>query len=80
MLCNLNGIDLTPGFLTVITGDTHIYKSHLDGVKENLLRNPRPFPKLVINKKLDNIEDFQWEDMKIIGYNPYPNIKANMAI
>ena len=80
MLCNLNGIDLTPGFLTVVTGDTHIYKSHIDGVKKNLLRFPRPFPKLVIENKLDNIEDFEWGDMKIIGYFPYPNIKVEMAI
>lgn len=80
MICNLNGIDLTPGFLTVVTGDTHIYKTHIEGVKENLLRTPRPFPKLIINRNIDKIEDYQWEDMNIIGYYPYPNIKAEMAV
>lgn len=80
MLCNLNGINLTPGILTVVTGDTHIYTSHFDGVNENLQRYPRPMPRLFIEEKKDNIEDFEWNDMKLIGYFPYPNIKASMAV
>ena len=39
MICNLKDVDLTPGILTVVTGDTHIYNSHNDQVKENLERN-----------------------------------------
>ena len=80
LICNLVDIDLTPGILTVVTGDTHLYNNHLDQVKENLERIPRPFPKLIIKKELDNIENFSWEDIKLIDYNPYPNIKALMAV
>ena len=52
MICNLEDIDLTPGELTVVTGDTIPY-SHMEQVIENLKREPTPFPKLVIreNKK-----------------------------
>jgi dihydrofolate reductase / thymidylate synthase len=80
MICNLEGIDLTPGDLTVITGDTHIYKSHIDAVKENMERIPLPSPKLVILNKHKDLRDFVYSDMKIIGYHPYPSIKAEMAV
>lgn len=80
LLCHVNGIDLTPGYLTVVTGDTHIYKTHINQVRENLKRIPRPAPKLNIKKEVDNIEEFVWEDVELIGYHPYPNIKAEMAV
>ena len=51
LICNLEDIELTPGDLTVISGDTHIYLSHLEQVKLNLERKPRPFPKLVVQGK-----------------------------
>ena len=80
MLCSLDGIDLTPGVLTVVTADTHIYKSHIDQVHENLSRTPRPYPKLVVLNRQKNIMDFKFSDFKLIGYDPYPNIKAEMAV
>ena len=80
MLCNLEGIDLTPGKIICITGDTHIYKNHISQAETNYYRNPRPFPKLVVNEKKRNIEDFQWEDFKLVGYEPMPNIKAEMSV
>lgn len=80
MLCNLEGIALTPGILTVVTGDTHLYNTHLDGVRENINRKPRPYPILEIKEKKTQIEDFTWEDMNIIGYFPMKNIKADMAV
>ena len=80
MICNLDGINLSPGKLIVITGDTHLYKTHIKAVKENLLRKPRPQPILVIKKTHTNIEDFIWEDFNIIGYFPMKNIKADMAV
>ena len=80
MLCNLEGINLTPGILTVVTGDTHLYNTHLDGVRENINRKPRPYPILEIKEKKSQIEDFTWEDMNIIGYFPMKNIKADMAV
>jgi dihydrofolate reductase/thymidylate synthase len=80
MLCNLNGIDLTPGELTIVTGDTHIYDNHMDAIQECLKREPRPFPKLNVKRKCDNISDFTFEDMEIIGYHPYPNISVEMVV
>ena len=80
MLCNLEDIDLTPGDLTVFIADAHIYKSHIEQVKENLSRNPYPFPKLIIKEKKKNITDFKFEDLQIIGYRAHPNIKADMAV
>ena len=48
MICNLKDIDLTPGELSVITGDTHLYINHIDAVKTNIERTPRPYPMLLI--------------------------------
>ena len=80
MICNLEGIKYTPGILTVITGDTHIYKSHIKQVEENIERVPRPYPKLIVKEKKKDIMNFEFSDFKLIGYNPYPNIKADMAV
>jgi dihydrofolate reductase / thymidylate synthase len=80
MICNLEGINLTPGRLVVITGDTHLYLTHLDGVNENLNRIVRPQPILKIHEKKTRIEDFEWKDMDIIGYYPQKNIRAEMAV
>ena len=80
LICSLEGVDLSPGDLTVISGDTHIYKTHLHQVKINLERTPRPFPKLLIKNKKSRIEDFEYTDLKLIGYKPYPGISAPMAV
>ena len=79
LLCNLEGINLTPGTLKVVTGDTHLYLNHLEQVKINLERTPIPFPKLLIREKKTNIEDFCFEDLIVLGYNPYPGIRAEMS-
>ena len=80
LLCNTEGIDLTPGELTVFIADAHLYKSHIEQVKLNLERSPLPFPKLLIKEKKKEITDFKFEDLDLIGYKAYPNIKAEMAI
>lgn len=84
LICNMEGIDLTPGELTVFIADAHLYKSHIEQVKLNLERQPLPFPKLFIKlingEKKKNILEFKFEDLDLIGYKSYPNIKAEMAI
>ena len=80
MICNLEDINLTPGTLKVISNDTHLYKTHLDQVRENLSRIPYPYPKLVVKRKCSNIEDFVFDDFELLGYKSYPSIKADMAI
>jgi dihydrofolate reductase / thymidylate synthase len=81
MLCNLDGIDLVPGELTVFIADAHIYKSHIEQVKQNLERSPYPYPKLIIQgEKKKDILEYKFEDVELIGYKAHPNIKAEMAV
>ena len=80
MICYLKDIDLTPGFLTVVTGDTHIYNSHNQQVIENLKRTPKPFPKLIIHEEKANLQEYTFEDLKLIDYTPCKNISAPMAV
>ena len=81
LLCNLEGIDLTPGELTVFIADAHLYKTHISQVKLNIERHPYPFPKLIIKgEKRKDITDFTFDDVELLGYKTHPNIKAEMAI
>jgi len=61
-------------------GDAHIYLNHLDQVKLQLTREPRPLPKMLINPNVKNIFDFQFSDFELVDYNPYPHIKGDVAV
>ena len=80
MICNIEGVNLTPGDLTVFIADAHIYKTHIEQVKQNLERVPYPYPKLVVKEKKANIEAFCWDDFELLGYKTHPAIKAPMAV
>ena len=80
MLCNLEGIDLTPGTITVMVSDAHIYKSHIEQVNTNLSREPYPYPILKVKEKKNNIEDFSFKDFELIGYKSHDSIRAEMAV
>lgn len=62
------------------TGDTHIYVNHIEALKKQLERKPRPFPKLVIKRDVTDIFDFKTSDFELVGYNPHPTIKMEMAL
>lgn len=61
-------------------GDAHIYKNHLEQVKLQLTRTPRPLPKMVINPEVKNIFDFKYEDFKIEAYDPWPHIAGKVSV
>lgn len=61
-------------------GDAHLYNNHLDQMKEQLSRTPRTLPKLVLNEEKHSVFDFEMEDITIEGYDPYPSIKAPIAV
>jgi thymidylate synthase len=61
-------------------GDAHIYTNHLEQVKVQLSREPRPLPTMVINPEVKNILDFKYEDFKLENYNPWPHISGAVAV
>ena len=61
-------------------GDAHIYSNHIDQLKLQLKREFRPLPKLKLNPEIKDIEDFTFEDIQILGYDPHPPIKGAVAV
>jgi thymidylate synthase len=72
--------DLEPGEFVHTFGDLHIYNNHLGQVREQLGRQPKKLPKLAINKDKNNIDDFEWEDFTLEGYDPDPPIKGSVSV
>ena len=72
--------DLGVGEVVVTMGDAHIYLNHVEQVKLQLTREPRPLPKLVLKRKPGSIYDYKFEDFEIVGYNPHPHIPAPVSI
>lgn len=73
--------DMTVGDLVFNGGDTHIYLNQIDGVKEQLQRDPDKYdsPKLWLNPEVKDINDFTFDDIKIIGYESYDTIKIPLS-
>ena len=73
-------VGLEPGDFVHSYGDLHIYKNHIEQVKEQLKRKPMALPTMFMNTEVKDIFGFKFEDFKIVGYDPAPAIKAEVAV
>nr|SFZ88080.1 Thymidylate synthase [Loigolactobacillus rennini] len=73
-------VGLQPGEFVHTLGDAHIYQNHVTQIKEQLTRSPRPAPTLELNPDKHSIFDYDVADIQISGYQPYPAIKAPVAV
>lgn len=78
MMAQVTG--LKAGDFVYTLGDAHIYLNHLEQVKLQLTREPRPLPKMILNPDVKNIFDFKYEDFTLTDYNPHPHIKGAVAV
>lgn len=63
-----------------VMGDTHVYLNHVEPLRAQLKREPRPFPTLKFKRALENIDGFRMEDFELVGYKHHPPIKMEMAV
>jgi thymidylate synthase len=76
-------VGMTARYLVYFGMDVHIYTNHIEGLKEQLKREPKPLPKLTIIKNKPDWTIYDWDsqkDWKLEGYNPYPPIKMEVAV
>lgn len=78
MIAQVCGLEL--GDFIHTFGDVHIYNNHIEQVKLQLSREPRPLPTMRLNPEIKSIFDFKYEDFKLENYNPYDAIKADVSI
>lgn len=78
MMAQVTGLKV--GDFVHTLGDAHIYTNHLDQVKLQLTRSPRPLPTMLINPEVSNIFDFKYEDFQLINYDPHPHIKGVVSV
>jgi thymidylate synthase len=72
--------DLEPGTFVWTGGDCHLYLNHLEQARLQLTREPRALPRLHILRKPDGIDAYEYEDFEVVGYDPHPHIKAEVAV
>ena len=78
MVAQVTGLE--PGDFVHTFGDVHLYLNHIDQAEEKLSREPRALPRMVINPDVKSLFDFVYEDFQLIGYDPHPAIRAEVAV
>jgi len=78
MMAQVTG--LQAGEFVHTTGDTHLYLNHLEQAHLQLTREPRPLPRMLLNPDVKDIFSFRYEDFQLEGYDPWPHIKAEVAV
>src|SRR6476661_8509106 len=73
-------VGLQPGEFIWTGGDTHLYSNHLEQAELQLTREPRPLPQMRINPEVKDIFGFRYEDFELLNYDPWPAIKAPVAV
>ena len=69
-----------PGEFVHTFGDVHIYENHMSQVREQLKRVPHKLPVIKLNLKIKDMDDFKFEDVELVNYDPYPPIKGEVSI
>ena len=78
MVAHVTGLE--PGEFVHTFGDAHIYRNHFDQIREQLSREPRPLPKMIINPEVKDLFSFQFEDFQLEGYDPHPHIAGVVSV
>ena len=72
--------DLEYGDFIHTFGDAHIYSNHMDQIRLQLSRDPRPLPQMILNPEVKNIFEFTFKDFNLVNYNPHPHIKGAVSV
>ena len=78
MIAQVTGLEV--GDFVHTFGDVHIYRDHLEQVELQLERTPKTLPQMKLNPQIRELEDFTYEDFKLVGYEPYPHIAAKVSV
>ena len=78
MMAQVTGLEA--GDFIHTTGDTHLYLNHIEQAQLQLTRTPRPLPRMILNPDVKDLFAFRYEDFQLEGYDPWPHIKADVAV
>ena len=78
MIAQVTGLGL--GEFVHTLGDAHLYSNHLEQAREQLSREPRALPRLELNPTITNLDDFTYDDINLLNYDPHPRIRAPIAV